>query len=54
MTFVLQGHNYVGMMQQRPELILLLVLRNALLVGLLAWLVLDCLRPARARVSGGR
>jgi hypothetical protein len=53
-TFVLQGHNYVGMMQQRPELVLLLDLRNGLLVALLVWLVLGNLVPDRTPVSGAR
>ena len=54
MTFVLQGNNYVGMMQQRPELVLMLDLRNVLLVALLVWLVLGNLVPDRPRLSGAR
>ena len=39
LTSVLLGANYQGLMQQRPELVLLLDLRNLLLVVLLGWIV---------------
>jgi hypothetical protein len=54
LTFLLQGNNYSGMMHQRPEMILLLDLRNALLVALFVWLVLGNLLPDRPRLSGAR
>jgi hypothetical protein len=39
LTLVLLGSNYVGMMEMRPEHVLALNARNALLVALLVWLV---------------
>ena len=39
LTSVFLGANYQGLMQQRPELVLLLDLRNLLLVVLLVWIV---------------
>ncbi len=39
LTSVLLGSNYVGLMQQRPTMVLLLDLRNMLLVVLLVWVV---------------
>jgi Glycosyltransferase family 87 len=52
LTLGLLGDDYIGLMQQRPEMVWLLTLRNALLVALLAWLVVDGLRSPRTSRSG--